>query len=232
MSIKIILLMRIKWLFLSLAVCFCSYAQQENKSQIAFTAAFGATDQKDFCYQFEISYYYMRHPLMGIGCGIGFCGILSDHLPFGYSENGIWTSWYLNKEYKYINQPYIRPSLIFRSPALTQIKGKYGVYLQAEPGVQLLIPYSYVKIDYINDETYIDYSERISSNKGNWCFWNLKSCILIRNNDVSFGLGYIISNLDVYSKRRTMKIENTSFDKFYPKTKLTHNAFIYVGISF
>lgn len=223
--------MRTKWLILLLTVCFCSYAQQENKSQMALTSAFGATDLKDFCYQFEISYHYMGHPFLGIGGGIGFCGILSDHLPAGYSENGIWTSWCLNKEYKYINQLYLRPSLIFRSPALTRIKDKYGLHFQAEPGIQLLIPYSSVKIDYIDGEAYIN-SERISSNKGNWCFWNIKSGIFIKNDDFSFGLGYIISNLDVYSNRRTMKIANSSFSEFYPKSKLVHNAFIYFGVSF
>ncbi len=218
-------------LILMLAACNL-YAQPEDKSRVALTAAFGTNNHNDFCYQTELSYHYMRHPYLGFGGAIGACGVLNDHMPNGYANNGIWTSWHLNKEYQYINQLYLRPSILFRTPALVEFKNNYSLHFQFEPGVQLLIPYSSVRIDFVDGEAYEDYSERISSSKGNWCFWNLKSGLFLNNNDIIFGIGYIITNLDVYSTRRNMSVENTSLGEFYPKTKLTHYGFIYFGMPF
>jgi hypothetical protein len=101
--------------------------------------------------------------------------------------------------------------------------GKYKVQVEMEPGIILQIPHTCVGIDYYNllNQDY----KTVSTNKGNCCYWDVKTLIRMSFDDVAISLGYSLSNLDIYSSYRHLSTEGVSFEKFYPDKKLTHSAF-------
>lgn len=207
----------------------CTYAQStENKLQIAVTAGLDS----NYAYDVEFSSHYLLLPYLGVGGGIGYFNQwYSDYLPSGEIPNGQWNSWALSKSDEKIGKVYLRPSILLRTPTLLK-QGKCNIFFQVEPGMQLLIPYTRLDIDYVNSNTYDSKSEYKSTSKGEWCFWNFKSSINLKVGDMSIGLGYGISNLDIYASRRNIYVEGTSLGTFYPKKSLTHSYFINLAHSF
>ena len=199
----------------------------------------------------EISGHYMFLPYIGIGGGIGITGQYDyNKVPFGEisSNESTRAFWGLDKEQRKVVRPYLRPSLLLRTPTLIRF-GKerdFELKLQVEPGLQLTIPYARARINYAwypaqggyypdMSEDFADIpfqTEGYSSRKGDWCFWNLKNSITVTKDNVYFYLGYSISNFDLYSIRRNIVVEGVSFHKFYPETKYTHCVFAGIGFVF
>lgn len=199
----------------------------------------------------EISYHHMFLPYVGIGGGIGLMGQYDyNKTPFGEiaSSNSTRAFWGLDKDQRKIVRPYLRPSLILRTPTLIKM-GKerdFRLRLEIEPGVQLTVPYTRTRINYVwypqqggsypaIGDDYDDIplqTENYSSRRGTWCFWNLKNSITVSNDHVSFSLGYSISNFDIYSIRRNIVVEGVSFHQFYPKKEYTHCVFAGIGYAF
>lgn len=46
---------------------------------------------------------------------------------------------------------------------------------------------------------------------------------------IMVSLGYSLSNLDIYSTRRKLQVEDTKLDFFYPKKQLNQMLFLRVG---
>lgn len=209
----------------------CSYAQSArssaDKSLVTLTAGLNTND----AYDLELSYHYMLLPYLGIGSGIGyFKQWYNEYLPYG-EAGGQWSSWTLSESDKKIGKIYLRPSILLSSPALFKL-GKYKIFLQGESGVQLLIPHTGVYIDYVDLNTYDSKSKYKSTSKGKCCFWNIKGAISLKAYSSALALGYGVSNLDIYSSRRYINVENTSLSKFYPNKKLTHSLFVSLSHSF
>ena len=101
--------------------------------------------------------------------------------------------------------------------------------LQAEPGIMIQIPYTFVDVDYIDRNTSVPYEKGRSAHASDWCFWDFKTMLRFSSKDAFIAIGYGISNLDVYSSCRSMSVEGTSFNSIYPSRKLNHSIFIKVG---
>lgn len=199
-----------------------SYAQSlMDKSRMTLTAGLNT----NYAYDLEFSYHRMLLPYLGVGGGIGyFSQWYNEYLPYG-ETHGRWNSWVLCDSDKKIGKVYLRPSVLLSTPALLKL-GKYKISLQGECGVQLLIPYAGVHIDYVNSITYDSKSIYKSTSKGKWLFWNVKGGINLSLHNSAIVLGYGISNLDIYSSRRFINVENVSLSDFYPEKKMTHSLFI------
>ena len=123
---------------------------------------------------------------------------------------------------------YIEPTLSFKTPALIHF-GSWDMGLQAEPGVMIQIPYTFVDVDYIDRNTSVSYEKGRSAHASDWYFWDLRTMLRFSSDDIFIAVGYGISNLDIYSSCRSMSVEGTSFNSVYPSKKLNHSIFIKVG---
>lgn len=209
----------------------CSYAQSNrtsmDRSLFTLTAGLNTND----AYALEFSYHYMLFHYLDIGSGIGyFKQWYNEYFPNGKTD-GKWNSWTLSESDRKIEKLYLRPSVLLSSPPLFKV-GKYKFLLKGEFGVQLLSPHTGIYVDYVNSNTYDSKLKYESTNKGDWCFWNVKGSVGLRAYSSVLSLGYGISNLDIYSSRRFIKVENTLLSEFYPNRKLTHTLFISLSYSF
>lgn len=81
-------------------------------------------------------------------------------------------------------------------------------------------------IDYFNYNTFGSKSKYKSTNKGEWIFWSVKGGVNLSFTDIAIGVGYGISNLDIYSSRRFINVENVSLSDFYPEKRMPHSLFL------
>ncbi|WP_154650178.1 hypothetical protein [Segatella paludivivens] len=177
----------------------------------------------------RLSYIHYINKYVGYGTAFGiYKQWHNDYLPQGDMESEKWSSWNLNKSDNKMEKLYIEPTLSFKTPALLHF-GSWEMGLQAEPGIMIQIPYTFVHIDYIDRNTYESYEKGRSAHASDWCFWDLRTMLRFSFNDAFFAVGYGISNLDVYSPCRSMSVEGTSFNSVYPSKKLNHSIFIKVG---
>ncbi len=128
-----------------------------------------------------------------------------------------------------------KPSVIFKSPNLLKNKDDIRLWLQAEPGISLACPFrnslTYDIYDIKgNVGTVVDYMK--FPNKGlDWFYWNARLSVNLSIDRFVIGAGYGISNLDYYSGRRNVTLQNGS--KFWvPKKELSQSIFLSVGYRF
>ena len=218
-----------KYLFivtLFISAHFKSNAQDEAVSRNMHSAGINAAITSSDTWQLEAAYHWFPIRYVGIGGGIGywkqFC---TDAVPQG-------KYWRVNEKYQLPSNLYFHPSLLFFSP--TVVKGSdFAVRLFAEPGLMLGIPYDKVCIDVCSDEYLIPYAYKyVSSNKGNWCFFDARIGVSAKIEPLNISVGYIFSTLDVYAMRRNMAYENLAFSSFYPKAKDVHGVYMTVAFDF
>lgn len=177
----------------------------------------------------RLSYIHYINKYVGYGAAFGiYKQWHNDYLPQGDMESEKWSSWNLNKSDNKMEKLYIEPTLSFKTPALLHF-GSWEMVLQAEPGIMIQIPYTFVHIDYIDRNTSVSYEKGRSAHASDWCFWDLRTMLRFSSKDAFIAIGYGISNLDVYSSCRSMSVEGTSFNSIYPSKKLNHSIFIKVG---
>ena len=128
-----------------------------------------------------------------------------------------------------------KTSVIFKSPNLLKNKDDIRLWFQAEPGISLACPFrnslTYDIYDIKgNVGTVVDYMR--FPNKGlDWFYWNARLSVNMSIDRFVIGAGYGISNLDYYSGRRNVTLQNGS--KFWvPKKELSQSIFLSVGYQF
>lgn len=128
-----------------------------------------------------------------------------------------------------------KPSVIFKTPNLLKNKDDIRLWLQAEPGISLACPFrnslTYDIYDIKgNVGTVVDYMK--FPNKGlDWFYWNARLSVNLSIDRFVIGAGYGISNLDYYSGRRNVTLQNGS--KFrVPKKELSQSIILSVGYRF
>ena len=128
-----------------------------------------------------------------------------------------------------------KPSVIFKSPNLLKNKDDIRLWFQAEPGISFACPFrnslTYDIYDIKgNVGTVVDYMR--FPNKGlKWLYWNARLSVNLSIDRFVIGAGYGISNLDYYSGRRNVTLQNGS--KFsVPKKELSQSIFLSVGYQF
>ncbi len=123
----------------------------------------------------------------------------------------------------------INPSVAFRTPAIWKNKdGDNRLWFQIEPGISFACPFkNSLTFKCINSAEYEKFN-----NKGlRWFYWNARISLNLEIDRFVFGAGYGISDLDYYSSRRNVVLQDGS--KFHvPKKELSQNIFLLVGFQF
>lgn len=128
-----------------------------------------------------------------------------------------------------------KPSVIFKTPNLLRRTDDIRLWLQTEPGLSLACPlrnsltYNIYDIKG-NVGTVVDYM-RVPNKGLDWFYWNARLSVNLSIDRIVIGAGYCISNLDYYSGRRNVTLQNGS--KFWvPKKELSQSIFLSVGYQF
>lgn len=180
-------------------------------------------------FDMRLSYIHYINKYVGYGAAFGvYKQWHNGYLPQGDMESEKWSAWKLNEKDNKMVKLYIEPTMSFKTPALIHF-GSWEMGLQAEPGIMIQIPYTFVDVDYIDRNTLETYEKGRSAHASDWLFWDLRTMLRFSSKDAFIAIGYGISNLDVYSSCRSMSVEGTSFNSFYPSKKLNHSIFIKVG---
>lgn len=213
------MLMRIRLSIILLSIIFiCDFAYAKQFEDLTHNRAYisGMLTSSD-SWQVDLGYHYMIFPYLGVGGGIGWW---SNYYVEGYASG---SNWSISSDDEKPWNMYIRPSIVFKTPAL-KIKEVYiGGY--AEPGIMMNIPYHSVYIDNTSKWPNTEY-EKISTNKGQWGAFDARIGVYINMGSCGLSLGYMMSNLDIYSQRRHLSYNGVSFSKFYPKKSFMQGAFL------
>lgn len=200
-------------------------AKGENADDDSFThhraAVTGMLNSSD-SYDLRLSYHYMIWKYLGAGGGVGFW---RNYFVDGHASGPGWNIDYDN------DHPwnfYLSPSLVIKSPAL-RIKQVY-LSLYAEPGLMLNIPYARVCIEKTQGLQVYDY-DYVSTNRGQWLAWDVHAGVNLDVGPIGVSIGYMMSNLDIYSYFRHLKYDGVSFSEFYPK-KTNFIQGVYLTVSF
>lgn len=168
----------------------------------------------------RLAYIHYINKCLGQGGGVGvYKQWDNEYLPQGDIKSGKWSGWELNEKDNKMEKLYIEPTLSFKTPALIHL-GSWEMGLQAEPGIMIQIPYTFVDVDYIDRNTSVPYEKGRSAHASDWCFWDLRTMLRFSSKDAFIAVGYGISNLDIYSSCRSMSVEGTSFNSIYPSKKI------------
>lgn len=212
-------------LFLLLSVASLAHSQNKNSDEYfthhraSITGALTTSDT----YQLQFSYHYMFWKYSGVGGSFGW-----------------WKNWYEDGKASGSdwsiddgdNKPgnlYLRPSVILKSPAIGI--GQVALSLFAEPGIMLNIPYQRVCIEKTTGLVVTDY-DYISTNKGQWFAMDIHLGINADIGPCGFSVGYLMSNLDIYSQYRHLSYNGISFSRFYSKHTFMQGAYLTLSYNF
>ena len=128
------------------------------------------------------------------------------------------------------------PSFVIRTPDLWKTHDNDSkLWFQVEPGVSLGCPFhnslTYEIKDFKGNIGYTSDYRRYPNHGLDWFYWNVGASLNLKIDRLVFGLGYDISNLDYYSGRRNVTLENGI--KFrVPKKTLSQSISLKVGYLF
>ncbi len=191
--------------------------EQQQHNRFGLTAMLASQDS----YGIEFSYHYMASPMFGIGLGIGGVGqYRAEHVPTGGMK------WYIESGSEGVTNIYFRPSILLSTPLPKNADFKF--HFTAEPSLMLVLP-----IDRINIGTY-GFGQRthVTASSGKKSWWGLKVGPNLTKDGLTLGIGYSVSNYDIYALRRNVEFQGTKFNRFYPDTKLYHGFYFTLGYMF
>lgn len=221
-------------LITAIAMCLVTIAAiaQEEKRPFTTTLYGGIYLNNEQAWTIEPSVAWHFHKYIGVAFGIELTSqynqpsrttTINGH-EASLTDNGKNVAWVLFK-----------PSVIFKTPNLLKNKDDIHLWLQAEPGISLACPFrnslTYEIYDIKgNVGTVIDYM-RFPNRGLNWFYWNARLSVNMSIDRIVIGVGYGISNLDYYSGRRNVTLQNGS--KFrVPKKELSQSIFLSIGYKF
>jgi hypothetical protein len=180
-------------------------------------------------YDTRLTYQYYLNKSIGVGASFGYYKQWhANHIPQSELHHGEWDYWRLSeKDYKPQNI-YLEPTLSINSPAIAQV-GRWSFKLGVDLGVMFQLPYTLVSVKYINTATQASQQESLHTSNMQWCFWDIRPAIRIENKGIFVDFGYGLSDFDIYSSYRKIKIQEKTFNDFYPKKKLNNTFFLKVG---
>jgi len=185
------------------------------KHRITLSGALTSSDT----WQLDAAYHRMLLPYLGVGTSVGLWRQYgTDGIPMG-------EGWVVREENEKIHQFYLRPSVYFVSPAIWRISdARLHVFL--EPGCMLSAPYDklYVSLSGKRGQ-YMDY-DKVSTKEGRWYAFDCKLGFNLTFGDAVLSVGYVCSNLDIFTMRRHMTYKEISFNDFYPEKKTLHGGFL------
>lgn len=174
-------------------------------------------------YQLQFSYHYMVWKYLGVGGSVGWWkNWYEDGRPSG-------SNWSIDDDDNKPGNLYLRPSVILKSPAINI--GQVPLSFYVEPGVMLGVPYQRVCIEKTSGLIVTDY-DYISTSKGQWCAIDIHLGINADIGPCGFSIGYLMSNLDIYSQYRHLCYDGVRFSKFYPKRSFMQGAYLTLSYNF
>ena len=213
-------------------VLFCANFVSAQNSRSLFTVDLygGIYLNNEQAWQIEPSASWNFHKYFGVNFGVEFTRqynqpvrqtVINGH-EAELVDNERNTGWIIFK-----------PSLSIKSPAIWKNPdNSCRLWAQLEPGISLGCPfqnsltYGIRKFSGGTSQT-VDY--RKYPNKGlRWFYWNARASVCFSVDRFVFRAGYYFSNLDYYSGRRNVTLDNGN--KYYvPKKELSHSIFLSVG---
>ena len=196
--------------------------EKDAKVRISVTGEMNSADVWRIdagCHWFPVRY-------VGIGGSLGMWKqFFSDYVPHGQS-------WSIDEDYQKTSGFFIHPSVILLSPNIfKRPDDDMDIRIYGEIGAMANVPYDRVEIC-IGPYGVIPYEyDDVSSNKGDWCFFDGKIGLSVRFDRVAITAGYAYSTLDIYAQRREMTYNNQKFAPFYPKRKATQGAFLSLSVN-
>lgn len=208
---KIILTVLIS--FLSIMASAKGVEEEPGHNRVAINGLLTSQDS----YQLEASYHYMISKYAGVGGALGYWK--------NYSEDGCprGNYWSISLDDMKPDNFYLRPSVIFKSPAIKIKDAQVGLF--AEPGIMLNIPYRRVCLDLTYNWPATDY-EYVSTNHGQWCAIDVRLGVFLNCGGFGISAGYMMSNFDIYSQSRHLSYQGQSFEKFYPDDNFMQGAYL------
>jgi len=218
--------------FLAFAVSL--HAQEVESMKTVFSVSAGLNSNQSWEMEPSVSYYFCPY----IGCTLGL-NITNQYNQIGYSGtvsgNGN-LHWEIEDSEASVTKFLFRPAINLRTPILWLDQDHdTGLTFQLEPGLYMAAPVNdRVTVLYRDKEhvSSVTDSKRLSNNKGDWLFWNIRSAISLHIDRFIISSGYSISNFDIYSGRRNILIEGVKLDSKLPKREYTNSFFLSLGYSF
>lgn len=188
-----------------------------HAQRIAVTGALTA----DETWQAELSYHQMLNPYVGLGAGLGLWRERdAKAIPSG-------KGWRVHPDDERIRGFYLHPSIVLITPPILRL-GPIGLGLTGEAGAKLSLPYDRVTVALNGGKQ----TKHVSTTKGQWASVDGRLAVFVNFSALSVSLGYQISNLDIYARRRKQQYGNVSFAKFYPSPEAQHAAFASLALTF
>lgn len=190
-------------------------------------------------FSIEFSYFYFPWRYLGVGGYVGMHASGRDRqIPFGpVSSTPDYSSWILTSEHAKVTGLTLTPSLLLTTPAVRV--NALAISLRVIPGVTLGLPRERIEVEYreVDADKLVEYSnykyERYWLKGNQWLSWSGKVALNLSIDELGFGLGYGVSNYDIWNTRRSGNIEGTSFQSFYPTPQaLYHYFFLYASWKF
>ena len=209
----------------------CGYPQDIKKFMVSLLGGFYINNELAWILEPTVSLRFGKY--IGIGIGMEFSSQYNQPsrttMIYGYEAELV------NNE-RNIAWVMFNPHIIFKSPTVWKSNDEYmRLWFQVEPGISLACPFR-------NSLTYeikefqgsvsnpIDY-RRFPNKDLQWFYWNARVSVDFAIDCFIIGAGYGISNLDYYSGRRNVTLDNDQ--KFHvPKKVLSQSIFLSLGISF
>lgn len=242
------------FLFLILIVPEASAGKPRQGADFLFSGGWNNCN----AYELELSTSYLFSEYIGLTLGVNFYndegffpGLVGDFMNSmlgfelfdememnrryeGRAGNGM--RWVVEGTSAYPIQLLFRPAVRFRSPILTLFE-EWNLSINCEPGVYIsAIPNERIEVNYYRGaepfEVYpVNYD--VVKNRGGEIFsWNVKSFFELEADRLLLGLGYTVSNFDIYNGRRNIIIEGTPLAHVIDDRKLSHTVFVSVGVRF
>lgn len=184
-------------------------------------------------WQVEPSFAWHFHRYIGLSVGVEFTGQVNA--PSRVTTISGHEAQLADNE-RNIHWIIFKPSVVFKSPDVYHSSDNfYRLWFQVEPGLSLACPFhnslTYEILDFDGMvSTVVDY--RQFRNEGlRWFYWNVRASVNFAIDRFVIGAGYAFSDLDYYSCRRNVTLDDGT--KFYvPKKEMSHTVFLSLGYKF
>lgn len=214
-------------------MCSLLHAYPQNDKKISASLSGGIYINNEQAWFLEQSVSWHFHKYFGIGAGM--------ELTSQYTQPSRMTVFDGHEAELVDNERNVgwiifKPHVIFKSPTLWKSSDAFmRLWVHAEPGISLACPFrnslTYEIKEFQGNVSHIVGYRKIPNKDLKWFYWNARISVNFAIDRFIIGAGYYISDLDYYSGRRNVTLQNGS--KFWvPKKELSQSIFLSVGYQF
>ena len=211
---------------------FSPAAEEEDEKHYNQISLAGALDSND---AWEVEFSYMRrfNSWLGAGVGLNFYAQYVDNIDVHGApipDVGA-SSWILSDRSKRAAGLQLNPYVHFNTPSLIRIESA-GIKLFAEPGL-LTTAIAKRKVEKLmpGDSGYT-LMQTYTGHGGDWLFWSVRLGATLENDDGAVSIGWLGSNMDMYSFVRHIRIDDILIGDHLPARHLHWGVFISLAYKF